>query len=296
MTTLDLAFQYLPPDSNNAVMSAPDKPATDPMLPKRGLAWPAAEPPRLALPAVPDRSELAADAVPAVAGQFGPGAMPRRRDQRVVYAVPCHADFRGAVLTLAKARGVAVAELVRMVLTLASSGLRAAVADPGEPGVDASDVAGRPGGGDRTRRPTLVPTLVLRLASGLDHATIRRSLALALALAGDDPGGYRLIRSEEHRRLAAGFEKLEHRNRALARAVERLAFRPRSGRLSPGDAASMLGFAGEHECDEQLVSKRFREIAPIFHPDTGVLPCRERMGQLIEARNVLIGHLRRPKP
>ncbi len=229
-----------------------------------------------------------------IVGQFGPGAMPRRRESRVVYTVPCHAGFRGAVLTLAKGRGVAVAELVRMVLALVSPERRAAIPDPGEPGPgesEASAVGPRGAPSLSPSRPTLVPTLVLRLVPGLDHATIRQALALALVL--DDPKSHRLIREEDHRRLTVSHERLEHRNRALAVAVERLAFRPRARLLSVGDALGVLGFTGESDWDEAAVSKRFRELAPIFHPDTGVLPCRERMGQLIEARNVLVGHLRR---
>ena len=138
--------------------------------------------------------------------------------------------------------------------------------------------------------PALVPTLVLRLDPDLDHPTIRQALAVALAL--DDPKSYRLVPHDEHTRLATSVEKLEYRNRALANAVERLSFRPRPGRLGLRDAALMLGFASEHDFDEQLVTKRFRELAPIFHPDTGILPCRERMAQLIDAHNLLIKHLR----
>ena len=117
-------------------------------------------------------------------------------------------------------------------------------------------------------------------------------MGLAVALALDDPKSYRLVPHSEHARLATSVEKLEYRNRALINAVERLSFRPRPGRLGLRDAALMLGFATEHDFDEQLVTKRFRELAPIFHPDTGILPCRERMAQLIDARNLLIKHLR----
>ncbi len=233
-----------------------------------------------------DPSALTTEGAFSTAGQFGPGAMPRRREQRVVYAVPCYPDFRSAVLTLAKAREVAVAELVRMVLALVSPTIRAGIPDPGEPGRQGADP-----GTQHNRRPTLIPTLVLRLAPGLDHVTIRRALALALAF--DDPKSYRLIREDEHRRLVSSHEKLEYRNRALIKAIDRLAFRPHVGHLELGDATAILGLSRVPDYDEQMVSKRFRELAPIFHPDTGVLPCRERMGCLIEARNLLVGYLRR---
>ena len=226
---------------------------------------------------------------PATVGQFGPGAMPRLRDERLIYTVPCRAGFRSAVLALAKKRGVEASELVRIVLTLVSPTVRASIPDPGVPTDDALDTT-RPPGTGRRMTPTLIPTLVLRLDPDLDHATIRQALAVALAL--DDPKSHRLVREDEHARLASSVERLEYRNRALANAVERLSFRPRPGRLGLRDAALMLGFASEHEFDEQLVTKRFRELAPIFHPDTGILPCRDRMAQLIDARNLLIKHLR----
>ncbi len=235
-------------------------------------------------------SDITGRCAPASVGQFGPGAMPRLRDERVIYTVPCQASFRGAVLALAKKRGVDTAELVRMVLTLVSPAVRASVPDPGVQVPDDGDDPLRSQTSGRRMVPALVPTLVLRLDPDLDHPTIRQALAVALAL--DDPKSYRLISLEEHSRLSSGVERLEYRNRALTNAVERLSFRPRPGRLGLRDAALMLGFANEHDFDEQLVTKRFRELAPIFHPDTGIMPCRERMAQLIDARNLLIKHLR----
>jgi len=41
-----------------------------------------------------------------------------------------------------------------------------------------------------------------------------------------------------------------------------------------------------------MVRRRFRELAPVYHPDTGVVGCRRRMALLIEARDVLVGFLR----
>ena len=275
-------------------MSSPDKRPIDLMSPLRGLNLTAMPltfaAPVAASPAAAEFGDATGRCAPASVGQFGPGAMPRLRDDRVIYTVPCPAPFRHAVLALAKKRGVDAAELVRMVLTLVSPGVRAAIPDPGVPAPEEHDGHSRGHGGSRLRAPALVPTLVLRLDPDLDHTTIRQALAVALAL--DDPKSYRLVREDEQVRLAGRIERLEYRNRALANAVERLSFRPRPGRLGLRDAALMLGFASEHDFDEQLVTKRFRELAPIFHPDTGILPCRERMAQLIDARNLLIKHLR----
>ncbi|MEI6557552.1 MAG: hypothetical protein WCO00_04035 [Rhodospirillaceae bacterium] len=277
-------------------MSSSDKRPFDLRSPVRGLTLAAlplsfAAPGAASAPAPADGfADITGRCAPASVGQFGPGAMPRLRDERVIYTVPCQAGFRSAVLALAKKRGVDAAELVRMVLTLVAPAVRAAVPDPGVPGADDREASMRPPGPGRRMVPALVPTLVLRLDPDLDHPTIRQALAVALAL--DDPKGHRLVRQDEHARLTTSVERLEYRNRALANAVDRLSFRPRSGRLGLRDAALMLGFASEHDFDEHLVTKRFRELAPIFHPDTGILPCRERMAQLIDARNLLIKHLR----
>ena len=268
-------------------MSSADKRPFD-LTPLRGLGL-SGLPLGFGAPVAAEVGDGTGRCAPATVGQFGPGAMPRLRDERLIYTVPCRACFRGAVLALAKKRGVEASELVRMVLTLVSPALRASIPDPGIPADDDID-ATRPPGTGRRMTPTLVPTLVLRLDPDLDHATIRQALAVALAL--DDPKSHRLVREDDHARLASSVERLEYRNRALANAVERLSFRPRPGRLGLRDAALMLGFASENEFDEQLVTKRFRELAPIFHPDTGILPCRDRMAQLIDARNLLIKHLR----
>jgi hypothetical protein len=216
-----------------------------------------------------------------------------RADGRVIYTVPCHRPFRSAVLALADRRGVEIAELVRGVLALVDRSIRDAMPDPGEPSGEDRDamVPRRQAGDERRTVPHLVPSLVLRLEPGLSHAIIRRALALALALAERD--GWRLVPAAELARLTSTIEKLEYRNRALAAAVERLSYRKLDRPVDDvQEAIEVLGLLGEGRFDEQRVVRRFRELAPIYHPDTGLLPCRQRLAQLIEARNVLVRHLR----
>lgn len=185
----------------------------------------------------------------------------------VAYTVPCGPALYAAILDLAARRGVAVMDLVSSVLLLTDPALR--VADPG---------AGE-------------SALELRLPPGLDDPAIRRALATALALA--DPAGWRLVAEAEVGRLEAAVETLEYRNKALANALERVSFQPLDGGLKQvRDAASLFGFVNEWCFDEDRVVRRFRELAPVYHPDTGVVGCRERMTQLIEARNLLIRHVR----
>ncbi|MCW2235882.1 hypothetical protein [Azospirillum canadense] len=187
----------------------------------------------------------------------------------IAYAVSCPAGFAVAVLTLARARGVDVSALASAALLLAPERMP----DPGVP-----------------EEPDERAVLVLRLAPGLDDAAVRRGLAAALALA--DPG-LRLVPAADVGTLEAAVETLTYRNKALAHALERVSFRPLDGPMTQvRDAAQLFGFVNEWCFDEDRVVKRFRELAPVYHPDTGVVACRERMSQLIDARNLLIRHVR----
>ncbi len=203
------------------------------------------------------------------------GAAPLRvRPSTVAYSVPCEAGFAAAVRRLAEQRQVDLSALAASALLLAP----AALPDPGAP-------EGRNAAGGAE-----AACLELRLAPGLDEGAIRRALAAALALA--DPQ-WRLVPADELRRLEGAVETLGYRNKALAHALERVSFRPLDGKLTQvRDAAQLFGFVNEWCFDEDRVVKRFRELAPVYHPDTGVVACRERMGQLIEARNLLIHHVR----
>lgn len=187
-----------------------------------------------------------------------------RRPGPVCYRISCEAGFAEAVAALAARRGCDPSDLAVAALLLAPD----KVADPG-------------GGG---------AWLDLLLPAGYDVATLRRALAAAVALA--DPER-QLAHRTEIDRMSATVESLGHRNRALSRALERVSFQPLDGKLTEvRDAARLFGFINEWCFDEDRVVRRFRELAPVYHPDTGIVACRERMAQLIEARNLLIGHVR----
>ncbi|CAO3354923.1 hypothetical protein [Azospirillum palustre] len=181
--------------------------------------------------------------------------------------VPCGARFRAAVVELAAARGAAVPMLVAAALLLAPK----AGVDPG------------------LRDPEGEALLEVGETDASD-GTIRKALAAALALA--DPGA-RILPGEDVRRLEAAVETLGYRNKTLAHALQRLSFQPLDGRITQvRDAAQLFGFVNEWCFDEDQVRRRFRELAPVYHPDTGIVACRERMGQLIDARNLLVRHVR----
>jgi len=183
----------------------------------------------------------------------------------IVRGVSCASGFAREVEALATRRGVAPADLAAAIFLIV--GPNPIEADPG-PGEATLDVPAPPRG---------------------DAGSVRRALSMALALADGD------VPLRDARRLEVRVESLEYRNKALRAALERVAFQPPGedgGRMDARDAAGMFGFVNERCFDESMVRRRFRELAPVYHPDTGVVGCRRRMALLIEARDVLVSFLR----
>jgi hypothetical protein len=213
-----------------------------------------------------------------------------RRPVTVLYSVLCPPAFAEAVNALAERRDNTLSGLVDGVLALVHPGLRAMVADPGSGGAEAGSISESSSSEEGPSPPPAVLSLSLR--PGLAHGTIRQALAVALAL--DDPLGWSLRRQEENAELRARVEKLEYRTGQLVQALEKISFEPREeGIASLAEAAAVFGFRGHQAVDEQMITRRFRQLAPIYHPDTGMLPCRRRMALLIEARKFLLSHVRR---
>jgi hypothetical protein len=114
----------------------------------------------------------------------------------------------------------------------------------------------------------------------------------ALAVAGEG-GALQLLARHDVERLESRIDSLEYRGKTLTQALARLSFQPLEGGIREvRDAAQLFGFANEWCFDEDRVTRRFRELALVYHPDTGVVADRERMGQLVEARNLLVRHVR----
>jgi hypothetical protein len=133
------------------------------------------------------------------------------------------------------------------------------------------------------------------LIGGDGPQTAGAAAELILAAAGRGP--QRLVPAADIEKRETRIEMLEYRNKALTGALERVSFQPLDGGVREvRDAAQIFGFANEWCFDEDRVTRRFRELAPVYHPDTGVVADRERMAQLIEARNLLIRHVRTAYP
>ena len=109
----------------------------------------------------------------------------------------------------------------------------------------------------------------------------------ALAALQGTAGEGRLAEAE--REIASLKEQLA----ILRQALDRASFRPLKGGIkTTTHAAYVLGLASEWGLDEATVNARYRLLAPIYHPDGGQLADAERMAQLIEARTLLLRHLR----
>ena len=105
-----------------------------------------------------------------------------------------------------------------------------------------------------------------------------------------DPGGARVGPGAPH----APFPAQDDDMAGLRAALERVAFAPLAdGVRSVADGLYVLGLHSDFEVDRAAVTRRFRDLALVYHPDTGALPSAARMAQLVDARDLLIRHLGR---
>ncbi|GAA0598260.1 hypothetical protein [Caenispirillum bisanense] len=216
-------------------------------------------------------------------------------DRLRLRSLPVGRALQDSVQQLCRLRQLSPDDLVAAVLVLVRTGDLPVVPDPGGPTAADITVVWKPNRLGAMRRRRVVPTLRVRAPGGVSDADVRRCLALAVALSVPDT-----LRFADHQAKAAAAAAAAERERALAAdrdaaraALERLAFRPLEGGVrSPAQAARVMGFQSEFGCTGEQVSRRFRELAPVFHPDTGLVACPERMRQLIEARRVLLDFVR----
>ncbi len=223
-------------------------------------------------------------------GEGDPGQEPasRRRTAKPLanHQVLCPSWFRDRVDGLAQRNGVTVGDLVESAMLLATPARLEAIADPGEPAADdiAVTVVALANGQTRTFRRK--PCLKVRGVLGLDAPLIRRLLSFVLAL--DDDQSWRLIPADEVTRHHQQIAKLETRIQSLIDIVRQQ--HPNVTEIPPRnlrEATALLGFPNEWCVDETNLNKRFREMARVFHPDTGLAGCDRRMHSIIEARRLL---------
>ena len=128
-----------------------------------------------------------------------------------------------------------------------------------------------------------------RAGSSLSDRTLRCALAAVVSMA---KGELRLADRAGIDRQERTIARLTHRNALLSQAIEGLAFEVLTRQpIGVRQAAMMFGFVSESCFDADLVLRRFRRLALVYHPDTGPLGSRDHMVQLLEARRVLLDHV-----
>ena len=198
------------------------------------------------------------------------------------YTIPCPTVFRDAVEALARRRGVNVADLARSVTLVVPPKTVAAFPDPGGPARGDRESVRVKSGTSEGRPWRRKPRLQARMAPGLDVATVRRALALALAIDRGDME-VRVDRREPAAPPPAVHDEVE-RLRAM---VSVLSFEPLPGGVtSRSDALHVLGFPPGRTPDAQTLRARYRVLAIIHHPD-GLTGSHERMSQLNAAMELL---------
>ena len=98
------------------------------------------------------------------------------------YTIPCASAFRDAVLSLAERRGVNAGDIARSVLLVVPMDDIRDYPDPGDPRPEDREVVILKSGAARGRPWRRKPRLQVRMASGYDAITLRRALAIALAM------------------------------------------------------------------------------------------------------------------
>lgn len=209
------------------------------------------------------------------------------------YTVPCASRFRDEVTQLAQMKNCNVADLARSVVLVVSEAVIKAHKDPGEPARDDRETVVLKSGGSKGKPWRRKPRLQVRMAPGLEVATIRKALALALAI---ERGHMSVdVESEAAKSEASMEQEAQHsllrdthdELERLRNVVQALHFDPLpDGVHSREQALYVLGFPPGSIPDINAVRLRFRRLATVYHPD-GKDGCHQRMSQLNAAMELL---------
>lgn len=206
------------------------------------------------------------------------------------YTIPCSSAFRDQIIALAERRGVNAGDIARSVLLTVPPRLLDIHRDPGEPLPDDRETVILKSGPAEGRPWRRKPRLQVRMAPGYAITTVRKALALALAL---DTGQLALKLEDPNRPKPVEVppppvqdntkEELE-RLRAI---VGVLSFEPLDdGVNSREEALFVLGFPPRSRPDSRALRSRFRMLATIHHPDSHY-GSHVRMSQLNQAMEFL---------
>ncbi len=210
------------------------------------------------------------------------------------YTIPCASQFRDDVLALANRRGVNAGDIARSVLLVVPIDDIRDYPDPGEPTASDREVVILKSGSAKGRPWRRKPRLQVRMAAGYDPVTLRRALAIALAMARGETG-VRLEAADEPvmeltpESIDDGSAEADEELIRLRAMVSVLSFDPlEDGVRTRDEALHVLGLPPGRMPDQSTLRARFRMLATIHHPD-GELGDHRRMSQLNSAMEVLRG-------
>lgn len=205
--------------------------------------------------------------------------------RKVSYAISCSSDFRDAVMALADARKVNVGDIARSVMLTLPEDVIEGFSDPGEPEGDDREVVILKSGPSEGKPWRRKPRLQVRMPAGYNVLTIRKALGLALKLdRGDVSVSLTDADSPDHQAVLA---VRDEENARLKSIISVLTFDSLpNGVRTRNEALFVLGFAPDSAPDLVMLKARFRMLATVHHPDSGVGD-HGRMAQLNEAIAVL---------
>ncbi|SIS49423.1 J domain-containing protein [Insolitispirillum peregrinum] len=235
------------------------------------------------------------------------------------YTLSCSSAFRDAVLALAEQRRVNAGDLARSVMLVVPPEVIELYPDPGEPADDDREMVNLHSGPSMGKVLRRKPRLQVRLPSGMSSSFIRKSLNLALALAGGmmslqvgDKNGIVLggtmapppaappppppepARCEPDPELAEQVSRLTSEIAIHTEELDRLrtvlsvlSFDPLpSGVQTEGEALFVFGYPPTADPDSRELRARFRLLATVHHPDSPY-GSHQRMSQLNAAMDLL---------
>ncbi|MCR9221637.1 MAG: J domain-containing protein [Alphaproteobacteria bacterium] len=208
-----------------------------------------------------------------------------RAVRKVSYSIPCASAFRDRVAALAERRGVNVGDVARSVILTLPAALIDGFPDPGEPARDDRETVILKSGPSAGKPWKRKPRLQARLPKGHQVVRLRKALGLALAL---DAGELTLSLDDAKRPARAEAEAALREEADRLRAMVRtLAFDALpDGVRTRDEALFVLGFAPGARPAGDLIKARYRMLAAVLHPDSG-LGDNARMAQLNAAMSFL---------